>query len=58
MLAEAFSDEAVTAVIAHTLPEPNASNHILEKLGFVFDGQVHEDDDVVWRFRLARAVSE
>jgi [ribosomal protein S5]-alanine N-acetyltransferase len=58
MLAEAFSDEAVTAVIAHTLPEHNASNHILEKLGFVFDGEVPEDDDVVWRFRLARSVGE
>jgi ribosomal-protein-alanine N-acetyltransferase len=58
MLAEAFSDEAVTAVIAHTRPERNASNHILEKLGFVFDGEVHEDDDVVWRFRLARSDGE
>lgn len=51
MLAEALSDEAVTAVIGHTLPERNASNHILEKLGFTFDGEVHEDDEVVWRFR-------
>jgi RimJ/RimL family protein N-acetyltransferase len=54
MLTEAFSHEVVTAVIAHTLPERNASNHILEKLGFVFDGEVHEDDDVVWRFKLAQ----
>jgi len=45
-------------VIAHTLPERNASNHVLEKLGFVFDGEVHEDDDVVWRFKLARYVGE
>jgi RimJ/RimL family protein N-acetyltransferase len=54
MLAEAFSDEAVTAVIAHTLPERNASNRVLEKVGFTFDGQVHEDGEVVWRFTLAR----
>ena len=31
MLAEAFADERVTAVIAHTLPERNASNRVLEK---------------------------
>ena len=58
MLAEAFADEAVTAVIAHTLPEHNASNHILEKLGFVLDGEVNEDDEVVWRFRLPRSVGD
>ena len=29
MVAEAFADPAVRRVIAHTLPEPNASNHIL-----------------------------
>ena len=58
MLAEAFSDEAVTAVIAHTLAERNASNHILEKLGFTLDGEVQEDDDVVWRFRLVRSPGE
>jgi RimJ/RimL family protein N-acetyltransferase len=54
MVVEAFSDEAVTAVIAHTLPERNASNRVLEKVGFTFDGQVHEDGEVVWRFTLAR----
>ncbi|HEY8547854.1 MAG TPA: GNAT family protein [Acidimicrobiales bacterium] len=54
MLAEAFADAAVTAVIAHTLPEPNVSNHILGKLGFAFDGEVEEDGEVVWRFRLPR----
>lgn len=54
MLAEAFSDEAVTAVIAHTLPHRNASNRVLEKVGFTFDGEAHEDADVVWRFMLTR----
>jgi ribosomal-protein-alanine N-acetyltransferase len=50
MLAEAFADERVTAVIAHTLPERNASNRVLEKAGFEFEG-------VVWRFSLARPAS-
>lgn len=57
MLAEAFSDEAVTSVIAHTLPQRNASNRVLEKVGFTFDQQVHEDGEVVWRFTLARPAS-
>jgi RimJ/RimL family protein N-acetyltransferase len=58
MVAEALSDAAVTAVTAHTLPERNASNHMLEKVGFAFDGEVHEGGDVVWRFRPARSVGQ
>ena len=42
MVADAFADPAVRRVIAHTLPEPNASNHILEKRGSRFDGDVLE----------------
>ena len=48
MLAEAFADERVTTVIAHTLPERNASNRVLEKAGFRFEGEAQEDDEVVW----------
>ena len=40
MLAEAFADERVTAVIAHTLPERNASNRVLEKAGLRFEGRL------------------
>ena len=54
MVAEAFADPRVRVVIAHTLPEPNASNHVLEKAGFRFDGEVREDDAVVWRFSRTR----
>jgi RimJ/RimL family protein N-acetyltransferase len=54
MVAEAFADERVTAVIAHTLPERNASNRVLEKAGFRFDGAAQEDDELVWRFSLTR----
>jgi len=54
MVAEAFADPAVRRVIAHTLPEPNASNHILEKLGFTFDGDALERGTPVWRWALAR----
>ena len=54
MVAEAFADPRVTAVIAHTLAEPNASNRVLEKAGFRFDRPEVEDGVDVWRFRLDR----
>jgi ribosomal-protein-alanine N-acetyltransferase len=58
MLAEAFADQAVTAVIAHTLPQRNASNHVLEKVGFNYDGEALEDGDIVWRFVRAQPAGE
>jgi RimJ/RimL family protein N-acetyltransferase len=54
MVEEALADESVRAVIAHTLPERNASNRVLEKAGFVLDGEAEEDGERVWRFRLDR----
>jgi RimJ/RimL family protein N-acetyltransferase len=54
MVDEAFADETVTTVIAHTLAERNASNRVLEKAGFRFDGEAEEDGTTVWRFSLAR----
>ena len=54
MVAEAFADPEVAAVIAHTLPERNASTRVLEKAGFSFDGEADERGEPVWRFRLAR----
>lgn len=57
MLAEAFTDERVTAVIAHTLPERNASIRVLEKAGFRYDGEALEDGEAVWRFVLPRPES-
>ena len=54
MLTEAFADERVTTVIAHTLPERNASNRVLEKLGFEFDAELERDGQAVWRFSAPR----
>ncbi len=54
MLTEAFADETVTSVIAHTLAQPNASNHVLEKSGFRYDAEVADGSNVVWRFVLPR----
>jgi RimJ/RimL family protein N-acetyltransferase len=54
MLEEAFADDRVAAVLAHTLPERNASNRLLERAGFAHDGEAREGEETVWRFRLAR----
>jgi ribosomal-protein-alanine N-acetyltransferase len=55
MVREAFTDNTVGAVIAHTLPERNASNRVLEKAGFSLDGEAEEDGETVWRWRLERS---
>jgi RimJ/RimL family protein N-acetyltransferase len=55
MVAEAFADDGVTTLIAHTLPEPNASTRVLEKVGFNFEAEARERDTPVWRFALNRA---
>jgi ribosomal-protein-alanine N-acetyltransferase len=40
----------VTAVIAHTAAEKNASTRILEKIGMRFKGEEEEDGVPVWRW--------
>jgi RimJ/RimL family protein N-acetyltransferase len=50
LLAEAFDDREVAAVIAHTLPEHNASTRVLEKTGFTLDGDALEGEQPVWRW--------
>ena len=54
MVAEAYEAGEVRSVIAHTLPERNASTRVLEKAGFAFDGDAEEDGQPVWRWRLRR----
>ena len=60
LVAEAWATPDVRAVQAHTLPDPAgaASVRVLEKLGFVRDGENLDGDvGVVWRFRLDRVES-
>jgi ribosomal-protein-alanine N-acetyltransferase len=54
MLAEAFADDEVRTVIAHTLPEQNASTRVLERAGFANEGEVTEGEATVWRWRRER----
>ncbi|HTU68370.1 MAG TPA: GNAT family N-acetyltransferase [Steroidobacteraceae bacterium] len=43
----------VRVVRAHTLPEANASTHVLEKCGFQFFGEVVDPEDGrIWRWEL------
>ncbi len=57
MVAEAFADEQVVTVMAHTLPEHNPSNRVLDKVGFRYDGEDHEGGARVWRYVLARPLT-
>lgn len=54
LVAKAFADPAVETVRAHTLPESNPSNRLLESAGFVNRGETLEGTDRVWRFDLRR----
>lgn len=48
----AKASPAVDHVIAHTLPEPNASGRVLEKCGFRRDGEfLDPEDGRVWRWK-------
>jgi len=47
----AAADPRVRLLRAHTLPEANASTHVLRKCGFVHVGEVVDPDDgLVWRW--------
>ena len=51
----AFADERVKTVIAHTLPEENASTRVLTKNCFTFSGEIHHPEDgVIWRWERPR----
>ena len=49
----AFSSGSVKRVVAHTLPEHNASTRVLEKAGFRLLGEHHDlEDGTAWRWTL------
>ena len=52
----ASKSEAVRRIIAHTLPESNASTKILQRIGMSFIGEVVDPEDGrVWRWALDKA---
>ena len=55
LVAYAFAAANVRVVVAHTLPESQASQRILTKCGFAHVGKVVDrDDGLVWRFEKHR----
>ena len=51
MIDHARADPRVERVLAHTLPEANASTAVLERLGFACEGLVTDPEDgPVWRW--------
>ncbi len=52
----AFADGRVRGIVAHTLPEENASSAVLTKLGMRFAGERTDPEvGVVWHWYLARS---
>jgi [ribosomal protein S5]-alanine N-acetyltransferase len=59
LLREALSHSEVRAVIAHTLAEVGPSTKVLEKTGFVYDGDVADGQDRrLWRWIHHRPSTE
>jgi RimJ/RimL family protein N-acetyltransferase len=51
----ALADDRVNTVVAHTLPEENASTNILKKNGFTFAREFdHPEDGTIWRWQRSR----
>src|SRR5439155_10901664 len=51
LVVHAFATGRVRIVRAHTLPEPNASTHVLTRCGFANVGEVIDPEDgLVWRW--------
>jgi [ribosomal protein S5]-alanine N-acetyltransferase len=50
-----FAHSEVSAVVAHTLAETNASNTVLRKVGMSFVDEIdNEEVGKVWRWRIIR----
>jgi RimJ/RimL family protein N-acetyltransferase len=53
LIALAHGSPAVRHVIAHTLPEANASTRVLERVGIALVGEVTDPEDgLVWRWQM------
>ncbi len=58
LVAFAFGSGRVRLVLAHTLPEPNASMAVLRKCGFTWVGEVVDPEDgSVWRWEKDAVVA-
>ena len=54
-LASIAIEHGASLIVAHTLPEENASNRALRSGGFAFAGEVSDPEDgLVWRWEKSR----
>jgi RimJ/RimL family protein N-acetyltransferase len=55
LVEHAFRDAGVSAVIAHTRPEADASTRVLEKVGFLRVEDVEDrEEGTLWRWRIEK----
>lgn len=55
LIAIGWSEPQLMSILAHTLPQENASTRILRRLGFQLVGPVQDPEDgVVWQWQLER----
>lgn len=55
LVQNAFSSEGVRYITANTLAEKNASNHLLQKIGFQFVAEhLDLEDGLIWEWKLER----
>lgn len=56
LMARAFASGLVRRVIAHTLPEANASTRVLSRCGFTHLGEVMDPEDgLIWRWEMLQS---
>jgi len=56
LVQNAFNDERVNRIVAHTLGQENASTMVLKKCGFVKTEELNEPDEgVIWKWELNRS---
>ena len=55
LILNAFSDNRVKSILAHTLGHYNASAKVLEKSGFVKTKEIYDPEDgLIWQWKLNR----
>jgi RimJ/RimL family protein N-acetyltransferase len=55
LIENAFKDERVKTIIAHTLGQDNASTKVLQKCGFKKVEEINDPDDgLIWKWELKR----
>jgi RimJ/RimL family protein N-acetyltransferase len=53
LIENAFKDQSVRQILAHTLAEENASCSVLKKCGFIKTGEIEDEEDgLIWRWEL------